>query len=273
MAAIGTLPVVLGTGIHSARPAASAVGKGGLYSCTTHSLVYQTDGSSWTTWATLGAAASGSITSSGYTQNTARLLGRTTGSSGAIEEITVGTGLSLSAGALTATGGSSGVATDAIWTTAGMVAVGTGTATATEQWPPGHEFDYVGSSGTSSITATSEATATTIITANAVTYDGSTVIMIEFFCPEIIPASSDNAFVRIVLYDGSSSIGYFGIVFNPKVVSSGRWPVHLMRRLTPSAAAHTYSVRGYVNTGTGEANGSSGGTAAYVPVFIRQYKV
>ena len=49
---------------------------------------------------------SGSITASGYTQNTARLLGRTTASAGAIEEITVGSGLSLAAGALTATGSS-----------------------------------------------------------------------------------------------------------------------------------------------------------------------
>ncbi len=56
----------------------------------------------------VGAAASGSITSSGYTQNTAKMLGRSTASSGAIEEITVGSGLSLSAGSLTATGGSAG---------------------------------------------------------------------------------------------------------------------------------------------------------------------
>jgi hypothetical protein len=104
-----TLPGLLGTGIHASRPAAADVGSGGLYSCTTHGLVYQTDGSSWTTWATLGGTPSGSITSSGYTQNTARLLGRTTGSAGAIEEITVGTGLSLSAGALTATGGAGSV--------------------------------------------------------------------------------------------------------------------------------------------------------------------
>ena len=41
----------------------------------------------------------------GITQNTARLLGRTTASTGATEEITVGSGLSLSAGSLTATGG------------------------------------------------------------------------------------------------------------------------------------------------------------------------
>ena len=43
----------------------------------------------------------GSITTSGLTQTTARLLGRTTASAGAVEEITVGAGLTLSAGMLT----------------------------------------------------------------------------------------------------------------------------------------------------------------------------
>jgi hypothetical protein len=50
-----------------------------------------------------GAAASGSITSSGLTQATARILGRTTASSGSIEEIQIGSGLSLSAGELSST--------------------------------------------------------------------------------------------------------------------------------------------------------------------------
>jgi hypothetical protein len=50
-----------------------------------------------------GAAASGSITSSGLTQATARILGRTSSSTGSIEEIQIGTGLSLSAGELSAT--------------------------------------------------------------------------------------------------------------------------------------------------------------------------
>jgi hypothetical protein len=51
----------------------------------------------------LGAAASGSITSSGLTQATARILGRTTASTGAVEEIQIGSGLSLSAGELSST--------------------------------------------------------------------------------------------------------------------------------------------------------------------------
>lgn len=52
----------------------------------------------------LGAAASGAVTGSGITMTTARILGRTTAATGAIEEITVGSGLSLSGGTLTSTG-------------------------------------------------------------------------------------------------------------------------------------------------------------------------
>lgn len=51
-----TLPGLLATGDHASRPAASAVGTGALYSCTTHGLVYQSDGSAWSTWATLGGS-------------------------------------------------------------------------------------------------------------------------------------------------------------------------------------------------------------------------
>jgi hypothetical protein len=56
-----------------------------------------------TTLDNLGGASSGSITTSGLTQATARILGRTTASTGSIEEITVGSGLSLSAGELSST--------------------------------------------------------------------------------------------------------------------------------------------------------------------------
>lgn len=53
----------------------------------------------------LAAAATGAIGSSGVTMNTARMLGRTTAGSGAVEEISVGAGLSLTGGTLTATAG------------------------------------------------------------------------------------------------------------------------------------------------------------------------
>lgn len=48
-------------------------------------------------------AAGGAITNSGITISTARLAGRTTGSTGALEEISIGAGLTLSAGSLSVT--------------------------------------------------------------------------------------------------------------------------------------------------------------------------
>jgi hypothetical protein len=42
-------------GTHAARPAATVVPEGTLYSCTDHALIYQSDGATWSTYATLGS--------------------------------------------------------------------------------------------------------------------------------------------------------------------------------------------------------------------------
>ena len=78
----------LGTGITSTLPIAN----GGTASTTDSGAR-----------ANLSAAGSGAVGSSSITMTSARILGRTTASTGAIEEITVGSGLSLSGGALTST--------------------------------------------------------------------------------------------------------------------------------------------------------------------------
>jgi hypothetical protein len=57
MTAIATLPVLAQQGTHAARPAASAVGSGALYACTTHGLIYQMLAGSWGTWFTPGGFA------------------------------------------------------------------------------------------------------------------------------------------------------------------------------------------------------------------------
>lgn len=128
--------------------------------------------------------------------------------------------------------------------------------------PPGYEFDYVQITGSGNITATSDATANTIMTANAVTYDGSTIVIIE---TNITFVTQGTTFITIVLYDGSTCIGRIAI-------TGVRAPIYMRHRLTPSAAAHTYSVRAFVDAGTGTYNSGAGGTAAYMPSFIRQTK-
>lgn len=71
---------------------------------TANSATLQTNGSGVPSWianstalSNMGGVPAGPITSSGLTQSTAKLLGRTTASTGAIEEISVGSGLSLAA--------------------------------------------------------------------------------------------------------------------------------------------------------------------------------
>jgi hypothetical protein len=78
------------------------------------------------------------------------------------------------------------------------------------------------------------------------------------------------------LYDGTS-IGKIGLVAQPTYSPSSAvgvgTGVTLQRRLTPTAAAHTYSVRGTVASGTGIAVGGAGGAGNYAPGFIRISRV
>lgn len=77
-----------------------------LSNLTSNGLVKTSGGDGTLGIATAGTdyVGAGAITSSGLTMATARLLGRTTASTGAVEEITVGSGLSLSSGSLTNSG-------------------------------------------------------------------------------------------------------------------------------------------------------------------------
>jgi hypothetical protein len=198
------------------------------------------------------------------------------------------------AGAETALGGGAGdVATDAIWDAAGDLAVGTGPNTAAKltkgaagtvptagastlayAFPPGYELDYVEKTSDTSLTATAEATADTVVTGSSVAYDGSTPVIIEFFAPRIAPHATGSHYVWVTLYDGSSSIGQWGLFQNPAASADGK-PCLLSRRLTPSAASHTYSVRAYCGPGStsGTVYAGVGGSGAAMPAYIRITRV
>lgn len=133
----------------------------------------------------------------------------------------------------------------------------------------GHELDYVEFTGTVSITQTAEASANTIVTGSAVSYDGSTTVIVEFFAPYVDTGATSADEVLLWLYDGSSSIGYIGRTKTPAAAAL-RVPVHAMRRLTPSNASHTYSIRGTrAGTNNGTIGAGAGGTGAAMPGYIR----
>lgn len=122
------------------------------------------------------------------------------------------------------------------------------------KYPPGYEFDAVEHAGVG-VTATSAGTATTVITANAVTFDGSTRICLEFFSPHIQPSDGTGArTLYFLVYDGGSNAYAIGDFYSPNAVTVLAGVMSVC--FTPSAAAHTYSVRAYLSSG--------GGATAYV---------
>lgn len=131
-----------------------------------------------------------------------------------------------------------------------------------ESYFPGYEFDYAQVTSGGNITATVEASANTIVTGGAVTYDGSTIVVIEFYALGIGSAGGQTTYV--LLFDGSTSLGYIGqgmTALNPTM--------HVSRRLTPSNASHTYSIRAITTGGTGTFTAGAGGAGANMPAFIR----
>lgn len=134
------------------------------------------------------------------------------------------------------------------------------------QYPPGYQFDRASISTAASITATAWGSATTVITGNSVTYDGSTEVIIEFFSPTVVESVS-NVGVFIGFFDGATQLGAGGAQQTNS--TSGEMPFYLRRFWTPSAAAHTITVKGIVGSGTGTVQAGDGTGSNFVNAYLR----
>lgn len=135
----------------------------------------------------------------------------------------------------------------------------------------GGELDYVEQTSPVSITSTNEASPNTVITSSSVAYDGSTVVLIEAYFPRINPSGTASAFMTVLLFEDSTSIGRLGLEgngANVNVINTYRSAFY-SRRITPSAGSHTYSVRAIVSAGTGGFELGAGGASTYMPGYIR----
>ena len=124
----------------------------------------------------------------------------------------------------------------------------------------GHTYDYTEKTSATSITATTAGTANTIITAGAVTFDGSTTVTIEFFSMGV---QKGTTYIAVCLFEDGTQIGQWGYS------EAAYAPVHLVRRRTPASGSRTYSVRAFVDAGTGSVAAGSGVGAASIPAFLR----
>jgi len=133
----------------------------------------------------------------------------------------------------------------------------------------GGDLDFVAFTAPVNVTATVEANANPIVTATPVVYDGSTPVWIEFSAVGIqTPTGGAGRSLLLWLFDGETSLGTLGLALIP-VSGTMVLPTLCRRRLTPSAASHTYSVRGTVSAGTGIISAGTGVAGADGPGYIR----
>lgn len=137
--------------------------------------------------------------------------------------------------------------------------------------PTPSELDYVQFTSNVSPTATSEGTANTVVTSSAVTYDGSTPIIIEFWCNNARPRADASGNMTLWLYEDGSSIGQIGFI-SAYEAGAVNQILYGRRRITPTAGSHTYSIRASVSAGTGLVAGGAGGNGNIAPGFIRIVK-
>lgn len=110
---LGTNLSMSGTTLNAASGSGASIaqgtiaGRGGASGSGVYEEIAAGSGLSFTTTtlAVVDRALTGDVTASGITMATASILARTTASAGAVEEITIGTGLAMAAGVLSATGG------------------------------------------------------------------------------------------------------------------------------------------------------------------------
>jgi hypothetical protein len=130
------------------------------------------------------------------------------------------------------------------------------------------EISYVELTSDVTVNATTAAGANTLVTAGAFTANGTDAYWIEFECAMAQPAQTAGASIIFVIYDGASVIAnaQLAVVAAYSATGVGGAPVSRKRKLTPSAASHTYSVRAYRTGADGTVRAASG---TYMPAHIR----
>ena len=123
------------------------------------------------------------------------------------------------------------------------------------------------------ISSTTAGSGTTIFPDLSFVSDGSP-ILVELFSPSARPSLSANASITVSLYlDGSEHTRGWGVHRTPAGTNGDNKPLHLSRRITPSAGSHTVSVKAYASTGSGSFGAGTGTSTTDAPAFLRVSKI
>lgn len=119
------------------------------------------------------------------------------------------------------------------------------------------------------ISATTENGATLIVTASAITFDGSTIAFVEFFAPEVqlIGNAAGNQ-LSFWLYENGVSIGRISVYQSVGTTTEVK-EMRPGRRLTPASGARTYSIRAHRTNADCNVLAGGGGGGTDMPGWIR----
>ena len=153
---------------------------------------------------------------------------------------------------------------------ASQALIATSGSAASWAYPPGFEIGYDQITATVNVTGTAEGSATTIITCAAHTFDG-TAVLVDFYA---VLASTPNVaagnFVIVGLFESGTLINRFGSSQTP-AANQMAWSMRGTMKITPTSAAHTYTVGAWATsaTGTPAVTAGAGGAGANPPAFVR----
>jgi hypothetical protein len=132
-------------------------------------------------------------------------------------------------------------------------------------------LSYVPFTSNVTVAGTAAGTATTIVTAAAITGDGSTLVCVEFYAYDVSMAGNASSFIVVGLYEGATEIGRIASASNSSSTVQIDLPVFGRRFITPSAASHTYIIKAYRGTAVTTVNAGDGasGTDNAAPGYVR----
>ena len=172
-------------------------------------------------------------------------------------------------------GGGTGLGNVALSGTAaaGQVISASSSSAAAWVYPPGFEIGYAQSTSQINVTDTSEATATSLISPGALTFDGGAVYC-EFFTPQLAPPNPLGATITVTLFEGATELTRLAFANNNVAGTQIATSCSARYKFTPTAGSHTYKLCAFVSsvTGTPYILGGTGSGAAYSPAFIRFVK-
>jgi hypothetical protein len=140
-------------------------------------------------------------------------------------------------------------------------------------WNAGHviELDYVAYTAPVAASAATQAGANTVVTGNAVTYDGSTKVMIEYWAPYAYSGLNGTLYVDLWM-DGSllATLYQAGSSSHPAMYYGA---ILARCQRTPSAGSHTFTIKAWRITIDGSLGGGNGSPSDFVPGYMRITKV